>query len=86
MESDGSSRDIYRTRSQLDAYEDFSSLRASDLKLRIEEMLRIKVSHITHQRHIRLSPTKYTFTEHSFGGIERIGIETTETSIGHRNL
>lgn len=44
MESDGASRDIYRTRSQLDAYEDFSSLRASDLKLRIDEMLRIKVS------------------------------------------
>ncbi len=43
VESDGSSRDIYRTRSQLDAYEDFSSLRASDLKLRIDEMLRIKV-------------------------------------------
>lgn len=84
MESDGSSRDIYRTRSQLDAYEDFSSLRASDLKLRIEEMLRIKVSRYTHQKHLIFFNN--TFTEHSFGGTERTGIETTKTSIGHWNL
>ncbi|XP_055384787.1 exostosin-3 [Condylostylus longicornis] len=32
----------YRSRSQLDAYEDFTSMRAADLKIRIEEMLRIK--------------------------------------------
>lgn len=42
VESDISERDVHRTR-QLDAYEDFSSLKASDLKLRIDEMLRIKV-------------------------------------------
>lgn len=35
--------DVHRSRSQLDAYEDFSSMKASDLKLRIEEMMRIKV-------------------------------------------
>ena len=28
----------------MQAYEDFSSMRASDLKMRIEEMLRIKVN------------------------------------------
>lgn len=39
--SDG---DIHRTRAKLEALEDFSTLRASDLKLRIEEMLRIKGS------------------------------------------
>lgn len=36
--------EIHHSRSQLDVYEDISNLRASDLKLRIEEMLRIKVS------------------------------------------
>lgn len=35
--------EIHHSRSQLDVYEDISNLRASDLKLRIEEMLRIKV-------------------------------------------
>jgi hypothetical protein len=34
--------DVHRTRSKLEAFEDFSTLKASDLKLRIEEMLRIK--------------------------------------------
>ncbi|XP_012160815.1 exostosin-3 isoform X2 [Ceratitis capitata] len=34
--------DVHRSRPLLDAYEDFSSMRASDLKMRIEEMLRIK--------------------------------------------
>lgn len=43
MESSGLEKNIYRSRSQLDAYEDFSTLRASDLKIRIEEMLHIKV-------------------------------------------
>ncbi|XP_055839540.1 exostosin-3 [Episyrphus balteatus] len=41
-ENDIPSNMVHRSRSQLDAYEDFSSMRASDLKLRIEEMLRIK--------------------------------------------
>lgn len=36
--------DLHRQRPLLDAYEDFSSMRASDLKMRIEELLRIKVS------------------------------------------
>lgn len=44
MESDISETEIHHSRSQLDVYEDISNLRASDLKLRIEEMLRIKVS------------------------------------------
>lgn len=39
-----SKSDVHHSRSQLDAYEDFTNLRASDLKLRIEEMLRIKVT------------------------------------------
>lgn len=39
-----SKSDVHHSRSQLDAYEDFTNLRASDLKLRIEEMLRIKVN------------------------------------------
>ncbi|XP_036341823.1 exostosin-3-like [Rhagoletis pomonella] len=34
--------DVHRSRPLLNAYEDFSSMRASDLKMRIEEMLRIK--------------------------------------------
>lgn len=44
MESNGLEKNIYRSRSQLDAYEDFSTLRASDLKIRIDEMLHIKVN------------------------------------------
>lgn len=35
--------DIHRSRSQLDVYDDFANMKSSDLKLRIEEMLRIKV-------------------------------------------
>lgn len=46
MDNDVSAADIHRSRSQLDAYEDFGSLKAYDLKLRIEEMLRIKVENI----------------------------------------
>lgn len=41
--------EIHHSRSQLDVYEDISNLRASDLKLRIEEMLRIKVFGSHHQ-------------------------------------
>nr|CAD7405404.1 unnamed protein product [Timema poppensis] len=44
VESSVPNGDIHRTRSKLEAFEDFSTLRASDLKLRIEEMLRIKGS------------------------------------------
>lgn len=44
VENDVAEPNVHRSRSQLDAYEDFSSLKASDLKLRIDEMLRIKVS------------------------------------------
>lgn len=43
VESNGMDKNIYRSRSQLDAYEDFSTMRASDLKIRIDEMLHIKV-------------------------------------------
>uniref|UniRef100_U5EV17 glucuronosyl-galactosyl-proteoglycan 4-alpha-N-acetylglucosaminyltransferase n=1 Tax=Corethrella appendiculata TaxID=1370023 RepID=U5EV17_9DIPT len=43
VESDIPQQNVHhRTRSQLEAFEDFSSLKAADLKLRIDEMLRIK--------------------------------------------
>lgn len=49
MEPEINEAEIHHSRSQLDVYEDISNLRASDLKLRIEEMLRIKVgSNETH--------------------------------------
>lgn len=41
-EHDAPPTDVHRSRPLLDAYEDFSAMRASDLKMRIEEMLRIK--------------------------------------------
>ncbi|XP_068145127.1 exostosin-3 [Drosophila tropicalis] len=41
-ENDSPPMDVHRSRPLLDAYEDFSAMRASDLKMRIEEMLRIK--------------------------------------------
>lgn len=43
VESRDNETEIHHSRSQLDVYEDISNLRASDVKLRIEEMLRIKV-------------------------------------------
>lgn len=36
--------DIYHSHSKLEAFENFTSMKATDLKARIEEMLRIKVS------------------------------------------
>lgn len=44
VEADSPGMDIHRTRSKLEAFEDFTSMKAADLKSRIEEMLRIKVS------------------------------------------
>lgn len=44
VESDSPDKDIYRTFSTLEAFEDFTPMKASQLKMRIEEMLRIKVS------------------------------------------
>lgn len=44
VESDAPDRDVYRTFSTLEAFEDFTSMKASQLKMRIEEMLRIKIS------------------------------------------
>lgn len=44
VESNDLEKPVHRSRSQLDTYEDFSTMRASDLKLRIDEMLHIKVS------------------------------------------
>lgn len=44
VETDLSTMDIHQTRSRLEAIQDFTSLKADDLKLRIEEMLRIKQS------------------------------------------
>lgn len=43
VDSDTSSYITHKSRSQLNAYEDLNLLKASDLKLRIDEMLRIKV-------------------------------------------
>ncbi|KAH8415869.1 hypothetical protein KR222_002318, partial [Zaprionus bogoriensis] len=42
-EHDAAPTDVHRSRPLLDAYEDFSAMRANDLKMRIEEMFRIKV-------------------------------------------
>lgn len=42
MESDISLDDVHRTRSKLEAYEDFNMFKGADLKTRVEEMLRIK--------------------------------------------
>ncbi|KAF6206035.1 hypothetical protein GE061_017260 [Apolygus lucorum] len=42
--------DVHRSRTKLEAYEDFSALRASDLKSRIQEMLHIKGSVSTELR------------------------------------
>ncbi|KAF4528808.1 hypothetical protein B566_EDAN017311 [Ephemera danica] len=44
VERDTSETDIHRSRLKLEAFEDLSSLKASELKFRIEEMLRIKDS------------------------------------------
>ncbi|XP_020281923.1 exostosin-3 isoform X2 [Pseudomyrmex gracilis] len=44
VEADAPDRDIYRTFSTLEAFEDFTSMKASQLKMRIEEMFRIKLS------------------------------------------
>jgi len=43
-EQDAPPLDLHRSSPLLDAYEDFSAMRAGDLKMRIEEMVRIKVS------------------------------------------
>lgn len=44
MESDLSNSDIHQTRSKLEGFHDFTSMKATDLKSRIEEMLHIKQS------------------------------------------
>lgn len=44
MESSSQAGHHHRSRSQLEVFEDYSSLKATDLKLRIDEMLRIKSS------------------------------------------
>lgn len=41
---EGAQDDTHRTRIKLEALEDVSSLKASDLRMRIEELLRIKSS------------------------------------------
>ncbi|EDV37303.1 uncharacterized protein Dana_GF11490, isoform C [Drosophila ananassae] len=41
-EQDAPSLDVHRSSPLLDAYEDFSAMRAGDLKMRIEELVRIK--------------------------------------------
>ncbi|EDW33660.1 GL11867 [Drosophila persimilis] len=41
-EQDAPPTDLHRSSPLLDAYEDFSAMRAGDLKMRIEEMVRIK--------------------------------------------
>lgn len=42
MENHISLGDVHRTRSKLEAYEDFNMFKGADLKTRVEEMLRIK--------------------------------------------
>ncbi|OXU17778.1 hypothetical protein TSAR_011354 [Trichomalopsis sarcophagae] len=44
VETDLSNMDIHQTRTRLEGFHDFTSMRAADLKARIEEMLRIKQS------------------------------------------
>lgn len=44
MDNEISETETHHSRSQIDAFEDFGTLRAIDLKSRIEEMLRIKVN------------------------------------------
>lgn len=65
--------DVHRSRSQLDAYEDFTNLRASDLKLRIEEMLRIKVNLST----VLMIFTKIVIIFYLFSFLEHRIIRTT---------
>lgn len=50
VESNTPNADIHLTRNKLEAFEDFSSLTAADLKLRIDEMTRIKGSVSTELR------------------------------------
>jgi hypothetical protein len=47
VDGDNSDSDIHRSRLKLEAFEDFTSLKAADLKLRIEEMLRIKGMYVS---------------------------------------
>lgn len=59
--------DVHRSRTKLEAYEDYSALKASDLKMRIQEMLRIKGSVSTELRDLeakrqRLQSDVVTFT------------------------
>lgn len=44
VETDLSNMDIHQTRTRLEGFHDFTSMKAADLKARIEEMLRIKQS------------------------------------------
>lgn len=78
VEPEVNEAEIHHSRSQLDVYEDISNLRASDLKLRIEEMLRIKVSFtfdfVTTQTdynfHSQIEmKSKFLSAEHRFIGI-----------------
>lgn len=69
MEAEVNEAEIHHSRSQLDVYEDISNLRASDLKLRIEEMLRIKVNQKINSPKIKISKINIflsNFVEHRF--------------------
>lgn len=87
MESDISETEIHHSRSQLDVYEDISNLRASDLKLRIEEMLRIKVSKrlnkIPHRNSIASKTNNFSPTEYRVLGITRAGVASSEIANRH---
>ncbi|XP_054272009.1 exostosin-3-like [Macrosteles quadrilineatus] len=60
VESDVSLGDIHRTRSKLEAYEEFGMFRGADLKTRIEEMLRIKGSVSTELRDLEAKRQRLT--------------------------
>ncbi|XP_067014507.2 exostosin-3 isoform X4 [Anabrus simplex] len=99
VESNAPSGDIHRTRSKLEAFEDFSTLKASDLKLRIEEMLRIKGSvsaelRVLEARRQRLQLEVASFTQridelkqellHHQTELERLKISVEQAQVAQR--
>jgi len=61
--------DVLRSRPILESYEDFNVISASDLKMRLEEMIRIKVLLFICIRNLMLS---FIFNiEYCFCGIKR---------------
>ncbi|KAJ4429032.1 hypothetical protein ANN_26028 [Periplaneta americana] len=99
VESNVPNGDVHRTRSKLEAFEDFSTLKASDLKLRIEEMMRIKGSVSTELRDLeakrqRLQLEVVGFTQridelkleliHQQTELERLKISVEQAQVAQR--